>query len=137
MAITGIMLLGFVLADMIGNLKVYLGEEGPQQLTPNGCATSVSQRSHEPSCCGALRIGLIALFVIHIVAAAQSSTRMNHKARPEKYKAPRDYVAANFASRTMRWSGVIVASVHHLPPPRPHLGHRQTPTSTGVRSTRT
>ena len=26
-----------------------------------------------------------------------------------KYQSPRDYVAANFASRTMRWTGVIVA----------------------------
>jgi succinate dehydrogenase / fumarate reductase cytochrome b subunit len=34
---------------------------------------------------------------------------MNRKARPERYKSPRDYIAADFASRTMRWTGVIVA----------------------------
>ena len=33
---------------------------------------------------------------------------MNRRARPVGYQAPRDYVAANFASRTMRWTGVIV-----------------------------
>ena len=33
---------------------------------------------------------------------------MNRKARPVRYQSPRDYVAANFASRTMRWTGVIV-----------------------------
>ncbi len=33
---------------------------------------------------------------------------MNRRARPIKYQSHRDYVAANFASRTMRWSGVIV-----------------------------
>ena len=54
-----------------------------------------------------MRIGLIAAFVLHIVAAAQL-TRMNQRAR-SPYQAPRDYVAANFASRTMRWTGVIVA----------------------------
>ena len=41
---------------------------------------------------------------------------MNQKARPVKYQSPRDYVAANFASRTMRWTGIIVALfvVFHL-----------------------
>jgi succinate dehydrogenase / fumarate reductase, cytochrome b subunit len=34
---------------------------------------------------------------------------MNQKARPVKYQSKRDYVAASFASRTMRWSGIIVA----------------------------
>ena len=70
MAITGIMLLGFVLAHMIGNLKVYLGEEAPRRYA-EWLATSASRRSPAPSCCGRLRIGLIAAFVIHIVAAAQ------------------------------------------------------------------
>jgi succinate dehydrogenase / fumarate reductase cytochrome b subunit len=55
-----------------------------------------------------MRVGLLAAFVLHIVAAAQL-TRMNMQARPVKYQAPRDYVAANFASRTMRWTGVIIA----------------------------
>ena len=41
-------------------------------------------------------------------AGAAQLTRMNHKARPDKYQSPRDYAAANFASRTMRWTGVIV-----------------------------
>jgi len=35
-------------------------------------------------------------------------TPCNQKARPTKYQSPRDYVAANYASRTMRYSGVIV-----------------------------
>ena len=33
---------------------------------------------------------------------------MNRRARPVKYQSHRDYVAANFASRTMRWTGIIV-----------------------------
>ena len=51
-----------------------------------------------------LRIGLIVAFVLHI-HAAYSLTVMNHQARPVKYQSHRDYVAANFASRTMRWTG--------------------------------
>ena len=34
---------------------------------------------------------------------------LNRQARPVRYQAPRDYVAADFASRTMRWTGVIIA----------------------------
>ena len=54
----------------------------------------------------AMRTALIAAFFVHIVAAAQL-TRMNLKARPTRYQSRRDYVTANFASRTMRWTGVI------------------------------
>jgi succinate dehydrogenase / fumarate reductase cytochrome b subunit len=41
---------------------------------------------------------------------------LNREARPVKYQSARDYQIANFASRTMRWSGIIVLSfiVWHL-----------------------
>ena len=48
---------------------------------------------------------------------------MNHNARAVKYQSPRDYQVANFASRTMRWTGIIVAAVRALAPRRPHVGH--------------
>jgi succinate dehydrogenase / fumarate reductase cytochrome b subunit len=106
MAVTGIMLLGFVLAHMIGNLKLYLGAshldtyaEWLRNLGEPALPRTVVL--------WAMRIGLIAAFVLHIVAAAQL-TRMNQRARPVKYQSDRDYVAADFASRTMRWTGVIV-----------------------------
>jgi succinate dehydrogenase / fumarate reductase cytochrome b subunit len=107
MAVTGIMLLGFVLVHMIGNLKVFLGEEHL-----NTYAEWLRDLG-EPAfprtvVLWALRLGLLAAVFLHIIAAAQL-TRMNHKARPVKYQAPRDYVAANFASRSMRWTGIIVA----------------------------
>jgi succinate dehydrogenase / fumarate reductase cytochrome b subunit len=54
-----------------------------------------------------LRIGLILAFVFHI-HSAYSLTRMNQKA-DARYESRRDYLAANFASRTMRWTGIIVA----------------------------
>ncbi|MEI2699465.1 MAG: succinate dehydrogenase cytochrome b subunit [Microthrixaceae bacterium] len=56
----------------------------------------------------ALRIGLIVMFALHIISAAQL-TAMNRRARPIRYQSPRDYIAANFAARTMRWTGIIVA----------------------------
>jgi len=62
-----------------------------------------------------VRIGLIAAFVFHIHAAA-SLTIQNRRARPDSYKSKRDYIAADFASRTMRWTGIIIALfiVFHL-----------------------
>jgi succinate dehydrogenase / fumarate reductase cytochrome b subunit len=54
----------------------------------------------------AMRVILISAFFIHIVAAYQL-TRINMHARGERDQSKRDYAAANFASRTMRWTGVI------------------------------
>ena len=54
-----------------------------------------------------MRLVLIAAVLLHI-HAAYSLTVLNRKARPVKYQSPRDYEVANFASRTMRWTGIIV-----------------------------
>lgn len=114
MAITGIMLLGFVFAHMVGNLKMYLG---PSHLDEYGeflreLLVPILPRT---VALWLLRLGLIAAFVLHI-HAAYSLTVMNRRARAVDYQAPRDYIAANFASRTMRWTGVIflIFLVWHL-----------------------
>lgn len=107
MAITGIMLLGFVLAHMVGNLKMYIGEEDynhyaeflRELLVPIVPRTVVLWL---------LRFGLIAAVAIHIHAAATLTT-LNRTARAVKYQSERDYQVASFASRTMRWTGGIVA----------------------------
>ena len=106
MAVTGIMIMGFVLLHMIGNLKMYLGAEEfnhygeflRELLVPILPRTVTLWL---------LRIGLIVAIVLH-VHAAYALTRINHAARETKYQSKRDYVAANYASRTMRYSGVIV-----------------------------
>ena len=107
MAISGIILLGYVLAHMVGNLKVFLGKE---HLNVYGewLRTLGEPAFPRTVLLWGMRIVLIGAFVGHIVAAYQL-TRMNQKARPTKYQSKRDYVAANFASRTMRWTGIIVA----------------------------
>jgi succinate dehydrogenase / fumarate reductase, cytochrome b subunit len=107
MALSGIALLGYVLAHMIGNLKLYLGSEHLNEYA-EWLRTLGEPVFPRTVLLWGMRIGLLAAFVLHIVAAAQL-TRMNLRARPVRYQAPRDYVAANFASRTMRWTGVIIA----------------------------
>ena len=114
MAITGIIGIGFVVAHMIGNLKVYLGViiEGDERAYDidiygeflRDLLVPILPRTYF---LWGLRLVLIGAFVLHI-HAAYSLTRLNHKARPVKYQTARDYQVANFASRTMRWTGIIV-----------------------------
>src|SRR5215207_7906401 len=114
MAITGIIGIGFVVTHMIGNLKVYLG-----LIEHNG------ERAYDIDIYGEflrellvpilprtyalwlLRLVLIGALVLHL-HAAYALTVMNRRARPTKYQSKRDYVAADFAARTMRWTGIIV-----------------------------
>ena len=106
MAISGVMLIGFVVAHMVGNLKMYLGAEDfnhyaeflRELLVPIAPRTVVLWL---------MRVGLLAAVAVHVHAAV-SLTRLNRTARSVKYQSPRDYQVASFASRTMRWTGGIV-----------------------------
>src|SRR3954467_5684763 len=114
MAISGMVLMAFVLAHMVGNLKLYFGP------------TSLDNYSHwlrevgEPALPRQVLLWIVRIVllgaVVAPIAAASPLTRINRRARPEAYRSKRDYVAADFASRTMRWTGIIVAAfvVFHL-----------------------
>lgn len=105
MAITGVMLVGFVVVHMVGNLKMYMGQEDFDHYGHFLRELLVPILPRTVALWG-LRIGLIVAFLLHI-HAAYSLTRINRAARTVKYQSKRDYIAANFASRTMRWTGVI------------------------------
>jgi succinate dehydrogenase cytochrome b subunit len=107
MAITGIALIGFVIFHMLGNLKMYLGQEDFDHYAEflRELLVPILPRTVT---LWLLRIGLIVAFALHI-HAAYGLTRVNHRARAVKYQSARDYQVANFASRTMRWTGIIVA----------------------------
>ncbi|HEX6810275.1 MAG TPA: succinate dehydrogenase cytochrome b subunit [Planctomycetota bacterium] len=106
MAITGVLLFGFVVVHLLGNLKL-LG--GPDSI--NGYAKWLSDL-------GALlwvaRIGLLAVFVLHVATAVRLA-RANKQARPVAY-AKQGTVVATFASRSMVLSGLtlLVFVVYHL-----------------------
>jgi succinate dehydrogenase / fumarate reductase, cytochrome b subunit len=115
MAVTGIGLIGFVVAHMIGNLHLY---EGPEQINAYGEALRDLGGHLAPRTfvLWILRLGLIVMFILHI-HSAYGLTRINMAANAgAKYQDKRNYVAANFASRTMRWTGVIIGLfiVFHL-----------------------
>jgi succinate dehydrogenase / fumarate reductase cytochrome b subunit len=114
MAVSGTVLMLFVLVHMIGNLKLYLGASALDNYS--AWLRDVGEPAlPRQTLLWAVRIVLIAAVAIHI-HAAYVLTLVNRRARPEAYRSPRDYVAASFASRTMRWSGIIVALfvVFHL-----------------------
>lgn len=105
MALTGIGLLGFVVVHMIGNLHLY---EGPHQVYEYGEALRDLGGHLAPRTfvLWVMRLGLIAMFGLHI-HSAWSLSLMSHKA-DSAYAGSRNYTAANFASRTMRWTGPII-----------------------------
>jgi succinate dehydrogenase / fumarate reductase, cytochrome b subunit len=106
MAITGVIGLGFVLFHMLGNMKAYLGPLDVDHYSEFLRELLVPLLPRTLTL-WLLRSVLIAALVLHL-HAAYALTRMNHRSRDVGYASNRDYVAANFASRTMRWTGIIV-----------------------------
>ena len=114
MALTGIGLIGFVVAHMVGNYHVL---EGPAELHEYAEALRELGGGIIPRTflLWILRFGLIAMFGLHI-ASAYTTKEISRKANDnanfidgqKSYPGGRDYVAANYASRTMRWTGPII-----------------------------
>lgn len=106
MAISGIILMAYVFFHMIGNLKLYMGPEAMDKYA-EWLRAFGAPAAPAGGLLWATRIVLLVAFVLHI-HAAYGLTRMNQRARTVGYHSKRDYVAADFAARTMRWSGIIV-----------------------------
>ena len=106
MAVTGVILFGFVLGHMLGNLQIYLGAE---RLNHYGELL----QSNRPLL-WSVRTVLLFCVGVHIVAAVQVWLR-NRAARPVRYKVFRP-PSVDYAARTMAWSGPIIAAfiVFHL-----------------------
>ena len=106
MALTGAIGVGYVTAHMLGNLQVF---EGAGKI--NAYAGLLKSNM------GLLwmaRSVLIIAVILHIVAAYQLA-RTSQKSRPVGYKRWRA-AGSDFASRTMRWTGPLLALfiVYHL-----------------------
>ena len=108
MGVTGVILIGFVVTHLIGNLKLFLSKE---EINLYGEALRNMPGALLPRTVllWGIRIVLILAFVFHIHSAA-GLTIINRKARPTgyQYQSKRDYIAADYASRTMRFTGVFV-----------------------------
>jgi len=113
MACSGALLLGFVVVHMLGNLKIYTGEAHYNDYAV--FLRTVGAPALPP---GALlwiaRLVLLAAVGLHIVAATMV-WQQSRRARSTRYCKHED-LSFSYASRTMRWGGVIVLAfvVYHL-----------------------
>jgi len=106
MAVTGFVLFGYVVGHLLGNLQIYIGRERLNHYAATLHAT--------PTLLWGTRLVLLVCVTLHIIASIQL-TRLQREARPIGYVKRKD-VRANYASRTMMWSGPIIAAfvVYHL-----------------------
>ena len=98
MAVTGLMLVAFVIGHMVGNLQVFIG---PAKM--NGYAAFLKGTGE---LLWLVRIGLLVAVLLHILMAWQL-TRIKASARAVDYT-KRTPQASTMASRTMRWGGVLL-----------------------------
>jgi succinate dehydrogenase / fumarate reductase cytochrome b subunit len=105
MALSGIIMLLYLIAHMIGNLKVFAGRE-----SFNGYSEWI-RTIGEPAVPAQTTLWIIRLvLVVAVVAhfwAAVSLWRRAKRARPQSY-VTKKLPAETYAARTMRWGGVIV-----------------------------
>jgi succinate dehydrogenase / fumarate reductase cytochrome b subunit len=99
MAVTGLIGVGFVIAHMVGNLQVFVGQT---KINAYGALL------HGPlaELTWLLRIILIVAVVLHVTMAVQL-TRISAAARPVGYQ-HREPQVSTLASRTMKWGGVLL-----------------------------
>jgi succinate dehydrogenase / fumarate reductase cytochrome b subunit len=107
MAITGVIGMGYIFAHMIGNLKLFIGPESMDSYGHWLRESLLYPILPQHVALWLMRITLIVALVLH-VHAAYALTMMNRRSRPVRYQSKRDYIAADFAARTMRWTGIIV-----------------------------
>jgi succinate dehydrogenase / fumarate reductase cytochrome b subunit len=98
MAVTGVIGIGFLIIHVLGNLLAFRGP------------AALNSYSHFLKSTGELlwilRGVLIVSVILHVIAAYQL-TIQNRAARPDGY-ARYEPQASTFASRTMRWGGVLL-----------------------------
>lgn len=111
MAVTGLILVGFVFVHMAGNLQIFLpvGEDGVRPIDKYGQLLHAS----EELLWGA-RLVLLTSVLLHIWASIQLAMKAR-SARPVGY-VKFDGMNRSYAARTMYWSGPIVGAfiVYHL-----------------------
>ena len=102
MALTGLILVLFVLGHMLGNLQIFLGAEA---------INAYAYKLHillPASALWSIRSFLLLCIAIHVWTAV-TLTLDNRKARPQGYQ-KKQAIQATYSSRTMRMSGIILLS---------------------------
>jgi succinate dehydrogenase / fumarate reductase cytochrome b subunit len=106
MAITGLLMVLFVVGHLLGNLTIFGGQDG---------INAYAAKLHEiaPLVWGT-RIVMGVAVLLHLYIAIQI-TMENSAAKPDKY-AVTNSLRATFASKTMIWTGVVIGAfvAYHL-----------------------
>lgn len=107
-ALTGLVLAGFVLGHMIGNLLIFVGRDAINEYG------HMLQTALHGGGVWIARLGLLTAVVVHIVATIQL-TKGNRAARPQAYGRQTSQTSSG-ASRIMIWSGLTVLAfiIYHL-----------------------
>lgn len=121
MALTGIGLLVYIFAHMAGNLKIFSGVDpltGEYQIDLYSEALRELGGHLVPrgSVLLLFRVGLASMFALHIWSAVVLTRRNARSRGKQRYEHKRVYNEASYASRTMRYTGTIVALylIYHL-----------------------
>jgi succinate dehydrogenase / fumarate reductase, cytochrome b subunit len=110
-AITGLLMVGFLFTHMLGNLQMFDGRGETIELTKMNAYAAFLKK--EMALLWVARIGLILTAVAHVAFTIQL-TRLNRAARPQSYGQRRTYSSA--ASRMMIYGGLFILGyiVYHL-----------------------
>lgn len=113
MAATGLILFAFVVGHLVGNLKLLQGEQKFDAYSAS-LRQAGAPLAGEGQLLWLARLVLLVAVAVHVVAAVQL-TRISRRARPVGYRKTSD-LSFSYASRTMRWGGVIILAfvVYHL-----------------------
>lgn len=113
MAVTGLILYGFVVGHMLGNLKVYMGPEAFNHYA-EGLRTFGAPFFARGQLLWIARIALLTSLLIHITAAIKLTLR-SRRARKIPYM-KYEGLEFSYASRTMVWGGVAILAfvIFHL-----------------------
>jgi succinate dehydrogenase / fumarate reductase, cytochrome b subunit len=114
MAVSGVILIGFVVGHMIGNLKVYMGADAFNHYA-EGLRAFGAPFFGNNQALWLIRAVLLAAVLIHIIAATQL-TLHSRRARAVGYRKYDNDLVFSYASRTMVWGGIIILAfiVFHL-----------------------
>jgi len=107
-ALTGLMLIGFVFGHLVGNLLIFAGQDAINEYG------HLLQTALHGAGVWIARAGLLAAVLVHIVATV-SLTKQNNAARPNKYGQHKAQVSSK-SSHTMIVSGLTILAfiVYHL-----------------------
>ncbi|WP_307799331.1 succinate dehydrogenase cytochrome b subunit [Actinomadura nitritigenes] len=107
MAVTGAVLVLFLIAHMIGNLKIFLGASDFDHYA-HWLRTMGEPAVPRRTLLTLLEIVLTVSVVLHIWSAVSLARRAG-SARPVKYQSKKKSHAQGYATYTMRYGGIIIA----------------------------